>query len=274
MTADLHIHSTASDGLFTPARLFELGREAGLQYMALTDHDTLDGLAAWPCEKGGPQLIPGVEISCHLDQDIHLLAYGVREEMTGLTDFLARMRKDRIARFGAMVEKLQALGLSIALDRFDLSCCASIGRAHLARALFESGQVKSVQEAFNRYLSHGCPAYVPRPRLSPRDAILMIRGEGAVPVLAHPGLYSFGQNHFFSLLSEWKEAGLMGLEVYHSANRPPQPYEQMARSLDLMITGGSDFHGLYDGHSPLGSQCAQWHTVDQDMERLLQSLTF
>jgi len=272
MTADLHIHSTASDGLFSPAQLFEMGREAGLQYMALTDHDSLEGLPAWPQETGGPRLIPGVEISCMLDQDIHILAYGVHTGMSGLTDFLTRMRRDRIQRFSLMVEKLRELGLSVALDRFDLSSCTSIGRAHLARALFESGQVTCIQDAFNRFLGPGCPTYVPRPRLSPREAIALLREEGAVPVIAHPGLYGFSPAHLLSLLKEWQKAGLMGVEVYHSANRPPQPYETAARELDLIITGGSDFHGLHDGHSPLGSQCTLWRTLHQDLERLLTAL--
>lgn len=272
MLADLHIHSNASDGLFTPAQLFEMGREAGLQYMALTDHDTLDGLAAWPQQAGGPLLIPGVEISCMLSQDIHLLAYGVSASMTGLTDFLKQMRLERARRFDAMVEQLKKQGLTNALDLLTLPPSGSIGRAHLARALFESGQVESVQEAFKRYLSPGCPAYVPRPKRSPSEVIRLLRQEGAVPVLAHPGLYDFSETTLFTLLSQWKQDGLMGLEVYHSANRPPQIYERMARSLGLIVTGGSDFHARHDSHSPLGSQCAQWPTVDEDLQRLLTVL--
>ncbi|MBQ8536073.1 MAG: hypothetical protein IJ461_01530 [Clostridia bacterium] len=272
MLADLHVHSTASDGLFSPAQLFEMGREAGLAFMALTDHDTLEGLSAWPADAAGPRLIPGVEISCTLSCDIHLLAYGVSPRMTELNAFLSRMRQERAERFEIMVDKLNQQGLCIALNQIPLPPSGSVGRAHLARALFESGQVSSLQEAFNRYLAPGRPAYVPRPKRSPKEVICLLRELGAVPVIAHPGLYGFEEAAFYSLLVEWKQAGLMGLEVYHSANRPPQPYEAMARSLQLLVTGGSDFHGMDGSHSPLGSQCALWSAAHEDLHALLAAL--
>ena len=272
MLADLHVHSTASDGLFSPAHLKAMGREAGLTYMALTDHDTFSGLALWPAAEEGPHLIPGVEISCTLSRDIHLLAYGALHPLTGLEAFLTQMRQQRLERFSAMVDQLTRLGFPIALDQITPPPSGSIGRAHLARALFECGYVSSIQEAFDRFLSPGRPAYVPRPKLSPLEVIRLIREVGAVPVLAHPGLYGFSENTLFSLLSEWKQAGLEGLEVYHTANRPPQVYEAMARSLGLLVTGGSDFHGYDESHSSLGSQSALWQTAEQDMERLLNAL--
>lgn len=154
----------------------------------------------------------------------------------------------------------------------DLAPAESVGRAHLARILFESGQVASIQEAFARYLAPGRPAYVPLPKQSPSQVLRLLQACGAVPVLAHPGQYGFSPAGLESLLKQWQREGLMGLEVYHSANRPVPPYLRLARSLGLMVTGGSDFHGGDGYHSPLGSQTKDWRSVSQDMERLLSAL--
>lgn len=272
MRADLHIHSTASDGRLSPAQLKAQGLELGLDYMALTDHDTLQGLAAWPGEDPGPMLIPGVEISCALDTEIHLLAYGVSAQMTPLADFLAQMRRERAERAARMAQALRALGFRVSLERLTSPPAESVGRAHLARILFESGQVASIQEAFARYLAPGRPAYVPLPKQSPSQVLRLLQACGAVPVLAHPGQYGFSPAGLESLLKQWQREGLMGLEVYHSANRPVPPYLRLARSLGLMVTGGSDFHGGDGYHSPLGSQTKAWRSVSQDMERLLSAL--
>jgi len=270
MRADLHVHSTASDGQFTPAQLKQMGRDMQLDVLALTDHDTLGGLVDWPADDLGPRLIPGVEISCAMDREIHLLAYGASPTHEGLAALLNALHKERSQRAHRMAEALKQQGLQVDLSL--LPADGSVGRPHLARMLVTSGQVSSIQEAFDRYLSPGRPAYVPRIKRSPGEMIRQLRDWGLAPVLAHPGQYGYDPQALYSLVQAWKRQGLAGIEVYHSANRPWQPYDSLAASMDLISTGGSDFHGMDDRHSSLGSQADLWQTAALDIEKLLRLL--
>lgn len=251
MTAyiDLHTHSTASDGSFRPAEVVRLAQAAGLTAMALTDHDTTEGLAE--ALAAGAELevevIPGVEISTrHAGNTMHILGYfldfhsGRLEERLGV---LQQARKDRNPK---IVAKLNALGIPITMEQVArVSGGGQVGRPHVARVLMELGYVKSIQQAFEIYLKNGGKAYVQKFRFPLREALDMIRQARGVPVLAHPFTLELGAAALRDLVAELRANGLAGIEVFYSDHTPEQEalYLRLARELDLLVTGGSDFHG-------------------------------
>ncbi|HPZ42431.1 MAG TPA: PHP domain-containing protein [Bacillota bacterium] len=244
MQADLHIHTTYSDGLDPPEKIVSLAKSAGLGAIAITDHDTLDGII--PAVKAGKEqnleVIPGIEVSSEYGgEEIHILGYLIRLNHEELLDKLSLFRENRIDRIKKMIQKLRNLGFEVDLNRvLQISGSGSLGRPHLAAALLETGAVKSTAEAFNLYIGAGRPAYVPRYKLTPAEAIQLIHSAGGVPVLAHPGL-----NRSLQLLGELKAAGLAGLEAYHPAHTREQAacLVRLAEANDLIVTGGSDYHG-------------------------------
>ncbi len=240
--ADLHVHTTASDGIASPAEAVRLALGQGLAALGIADHDTTAGVAgALLAARGtGLEIIPGVEINTdHGTGEVHLLGYLYRWPDSRLEIQLTRLRESRLARMETMVERLQVLGLPVTRERvLALAGAAAVGRPHVARALVEGGWVRDEREAFDRYLARGRPGYVERARFSPTQAAALIREAGGVPVLAHPG------EHGKALIEELLPADLQGIEVYHPDHRPEVVIDllRLAAEYDLVVTGGSDFH--------------------------------
>lgn len=253
---DLHTHSTASDGLLTPAQLVALAVERGVQTLALTDHDTIAGLpeASAAATAAALRFVPGVELSTHVEAgEVHMLGYFVDTADPALRDALARFRVARAGRAEEMVARLTAAGAPITLARVHaFAAGGSIGRPHVARALIEAGHAASLNEAFERWLVRGRPGYVERFRLTPPAAIRLIRAAHGVPVLAHP----HSVDDLAMLLPQLLEAGLLGLECYYGDYDEPRKrdYLAIAKRHGLVATGGTDFHGGSGAHRrPLGS---------------------
>jgi predicted metal-dependent phosphoesterase TrpH len=240
---DLHAHSTASDGELSPAALVQYAQARRLAALALTDHDTVDGIDdALQAARGTPlQLIPGVELSCDVPKtEVHILGYFMDGHSPELAAMLVRFRDGRYGRAEKMVRKLTALGAPISFERVkQIAGDASLGRPHVAQVLVEAGHVATTAEAFDRLIGRNGPAYVERFRLEPEDAVAIILRAGGVPVLAHPR----DVTHWIEPLVK---VGLIGLEARYGA------YDEMTRGdlvrlakrYDLLVTGGSDFHGL------------------------------
>ncbi len=269
LRADLHTHTLASDGTCTPAENVRLAKEAGLHAVAITDHDTVAGIgeAMKASREYGVQVIPGVEISSvGIGQDIHVLGYFIPYEDEKFMAELAKLRDTRHKRNKMLVAKLNELGIPIDLEkvyRRKEGTDKNIGRPHIAEELMELGAVKSIEEAFEKYLGKGGLAYVNPPRISPQEAIRLIRQSGGVAVLAHPGLY--GNDDF---VEELILHGLDGIEVWHPDNSEEQRqhYMRLADDYGLVMTGGSDFHGWRGEepfHAMLGSSTTTAKAVQQ-----------
>lgn len=274
MKFDLHTHTTASDGTDTPAQLIERAARGGFGLIAVTDHDTLSGLdeAESAGRARGVRVIPGVEISAGEEIEVHVLGYGIRDREP-LEQALSGMREARRARMRKMIGKLRDLGIEVDRERVAALSGDSVGRPHLARALVEMGCVRDVREAFFRYLSPGRPAYVPREKLTVAQAIHLLRSAGALPVIAHPGQNKGAAFWMSDRLAAMKKEGLMGLEAYHMAHTQAecQAFDRMARKLGLLVTGGSDYHGLVK-QIELGDGMQYWTTREQDLEAFLQKV--
>lgn len=261
---DLHTHSTASDGLLAPAQLVALAVERGLRILALTDHDTIAGLseAAAAAAAAGLRFIPGVELSTHVERgEVHVLGYFIDPTDPALLTALARFRDAREGRAATMVERLTAAGAPIRLERVLALAGGSIGRPHVARALVEAGHATSINEAFERWLVRGRPGYVERFRLTPADAVRLIRAACGVPVLAHP----HSADDLDSLLPKLVAAGLAGIECYYGDydDARKADYLALAAHHDLVATGGTDFHGTGVAHRrPLGGTWLPPETVE------------
>lgn len=244
---DFHTHSTRSDGTLTPSALVELAWRNGVRVLALTDHDTLEGIVearAAAAGLPGLLLIPGVELSCDLPgTEVHMLGLFVDPDDERLAVELARLREGRVARGRGIVEALERLGAPIEWDRVrEIAGDASIGRPHVAQALLERGYVGSIEEAFDRYLARNGPAYVEREKLEPEQAIAMIAAAGGLAVLAHP---SFTADHD-AVAARLTPAGLFGMEVYYKDYEPGlvEELRLLAERLGLFPLGGSDYHAL------------------------------
>lgn len=248
MPADLHLHSNLSDGTHPPEEIVDLAKEAGLKTIALTDHDIVDGVAAavGRGEKVGVEVIPGVEFTTEIPRsEVHILGYFIDCRNAGLLAVLEKIQEDRIKRVYKIVRKLNELGVDIdAEDVFAVSARKAPGRPHIARALIKLGAVAGFREAFNRYLDFRAPAYVSHYKLSPAEAIRMVRDAGGIAVYAHPG-----SSNCDGIIPDLMVEGLKGLEVYYPGHRPDQVqhYLNLAKKQGLLVTGGSDFHGLDSG---------------------------
>jgi len=247
MEYDLHVHTNASDGLFSPPEIIDMAYKAGLKGIAITDHDTLEGLAqaqAYLGEKQIPmEFIPGVELNTEYKQtEIHILGYYIDYQQGKLVNYLAQIKKQRGARAEQMVEKLNNLGFDVSFAQVEsLAQGDSIGRPHIAMALIEKGYVSSVEEAFEKLLGQGKPAYVPRYKFLPQEAIALIKEAGGIAVLAHPGLVKEQR-----CVAEILKMGLDGIEVFYPQHTQEEIdyFLHLSRSNKLIITGGSDFHGI------------------------------
>jgi len=272
---DLHLHSTASDGTDAPGTLVSLAAEKGFDLIALTDHDTMNGVseAREAGRRLGVRVVSGVEISAGGDTEVHVLGYAIREP-DKLVQVLERMRLQRSQRMRQMVMKLNDLGIPVHLERVTGMARESVGRSHLARVLVEDGVVHDVREAFQRYLAPGKPAYVEREKLTVSQAVALIDSAGGIPVIAHPG-----QNHGDSFwlkerFAELKESGLRGIEAYHMAHSQQQAitFSRMAKDLGLLVTGGSDYHGTIKNVA-IGDGMQYWKTKETDIVRFLDAIS-
>ncbi len=271
---DLHVHTDASDGQFSPFQVISLAKEKGVNLLAITDHDTLDGLnkIREQALETDIDILPGVEISAGGDNEVHILGYGIHEGMRRLHALLQDMRKEREERVRRMIDKLQTLGMPIDLDEIASPQADSLGRAHIGRAMVRKGLADSIYDAFERFLSPGRPGFEPRPKRKVSQVVRLLREEGAVPVIAHPGLLKMDPEDLRPLLKEWKDEGLMGLEAYHPAHLPSmtRTWDGLARKSGLLVTGGSDFHGQDGRHMDIGAMLPHWPTASEDAFQLLE----
>ena len=243
---DLHLHTTASDGRLDPADLVARAHDAGVRTLSVTDHDTMSGVpaAAEAASTLGLEFLPGVEITAVLEQrDVHLLGYFLDPLPPALESFLQAQRDDRITRARAMSERLEGLGVPIAIEPIVESAVAagrSVARPLLARALVDAGHASSLREAFDRWIGDGGTAYVPRTGSSPADVVRLVSRAGGVCSIAHPGLVN--RDHLVPSLAK---AGLAAIEVYHPEHdhSAQTRYRRLAVQHDLAVTGGSDYHG-------------------------------
>jgi predicted metal-dependent phosphoesterase TrpH len=256
---DLHLHTTASDGTMSPAELVRYAQEKGLKVIAITDHDTIEGLSEGIQEgnKVGLEVIPGVELSADAPTGtMHLLGYYIDPDSSELADKLRVLQQARMERNLKMVEKLRALGISLELSEVKAAPeHGQIGRPHFAYTMVQKGYAQNIQDAFDRYLGKGRPAYVEKFRFSPAEAMDFIRKAGGITVLAHPfTLKQAEPQDFEALIRELKEKGLDGIEVYYPEHSDGQKrlYRDVAQKYGLVISAGSDFHGLTKDEADLG----------------------
>jgi predicted metal-dependent phosphoesterase TrpH len=263
-TADLHLHTTFSDGTETPERVLEMVQQAGLSAVAITDHDTVEGMARSAAAAAARriELIPGIEMSSCSRQgiEVHLLGFLFDREHPLLTRHLAEQKARRVERVHEMVKRLQRVGVTIQAEEvLQLAGEGTVGRPHVARVLLKHGYVSSFSEAFSRYIGTNNPGFVPGSTLSPAHVLGVIRAAGGIPVLAHPIYLKCDP-----LIDELAQEGLLGLEVYHACHPPEtvRHYEQIADRLKLLKTGGSDFHGDAKEGQPVGSVKIPYTLVD------------
>ena len=271
---DLHSHTTASDGALAPRELVRKAVEHGVRVLAITDHDSTDGLAEALEEARhhpGLTIVPGLEINCDVSGgEVHVLGYCVDYEAGWFQDFLREQRAERVARVHRIAARLAELGMPIDPEEVFAICQeGSPGRPHVAQVMIKRGYVKSVNEAFDRYLHTGGPASVSRRRLTPVEAVQIIRRARGVPVFAHPGLAKKDD-----MIQELVDAGLMGIETYYNEHSAAQvrAYLDLCDRYGLVATGGSDFHGPHTGRvNPPGSPkvpASAWEGIQERASRL------
>ena len=261
--ADLHVHTFYSDSTFSPEEVVACAKDRGLAAIAICDHDSIDGIE--PCLKLGEvmdvEIIPGIELTVEKeDAEIHLLGYFVDWKNAFFCSKLKEMQKMRIDRVREMIKRLHKAGVKVDPEEvFRLAGRGTVGRLHLAQAIIKGGTVKGFREVFEKYIGFRKPCYVSSARFSPRETIEMILKTGGVPVLAHPGV--MGKDEYIPELIEY---GLRGIEVYHTdhKNNAVKHYEELAKEHNLLMTGGSDCHGLGKGRVLLGEVRVPYDIVE------------
>lgn len=244
----MHVHTTASDGVLTPKEAIDLAIKRNIDGIAITDHDTVKGIEEGIIYAKGKEsfiLIPGIELSTeYSNEEIHILGYKIDYKSEELLDKLNILKKSRVKRAEGIVERLKDLGYSISYEEVvQISGDGVVGRPHIAMALVNKKAVQDIPEAFRKLLNKGCPAYIPRFKLSPSEAIDLIKRINGIPVLAHPGLISKP-----SFIQDLIKLGIEGIEVYHPDHSHSQEtvYLKIANAYNLMVTGGTDFHYPHD----------------------------
>ena len=258
---DLHCHSTASDGTLSPAEVVDLAVSSGLSALALTDHDTIEGVAeaAGAARKVGLDFVPGIEISCDVPRPatMHLLGYGFDPRNPVLLDLTTRLIEGRNDRNPRIIRKLNELGVTITMEEVEAEAGGTVvGRPHIAAVLLRKGYVSSIKQAFDKYLAQGAPAYFDKERLTPKQAIGLVLESGGVPVLAHPvQLRTENDAQLERIVKDLTDLGLVGLEVIHSDHDAAlvEKYSMLAERYGLIKTGGSDFHGTNKKDITLGT---------------------
>lgn len=275
MAVDLHTHSTASDGTDSPDQLVRLASAARLTAIALTDHDTMEGLpeAQAAAEREGIELIPGVELSLEReDGGMHLVVLWLEPGPGPLQDKLAALQQGREGRNARIVEILDQHGMELTVAEVaDEAGGGSVGRPHIAAVMMRKGYVPDMRTAFDEWLGTGKPAYVARPRLNPEEGIGLARQSGAVPILSHPHTLGISRaEDMAALLDRLREAGLVGLEAVYSSYRrhEREGYAHLARRFGLIPSGGSDYHGDYKPGLQIGSGYGDLGVPEALMEEL------
>jgi len=268
---DLHVHTTFSDGMFTPEKVVKKAIELGMRAIAITDHDCVDGITPAIEAAAGTSLeiIPGVEVSAiKKDTEIHILGYFIDWLNPQISKRFQRMKDNRVKRMKKMINLLKKEGLKVTeAEVFDSVKSGTVGRLHLARVMLKNKCVRNLKEAFDNYIGDGKPCCVRHERLDYRKAIDFIRASGGVPVIAHPA--TMGKDEF---IPSYKRAGLRGLEVYHSKQRGSSnaKYLKMAKEQDLIVTGGSDCHGMEPGKVLLGKVKVGYEVVTRLREESIK----
>lgn len=255
---DLHAHSDASDGTLSPSELVREAKAAGLAALALTDHDTVKGIkeARDAAKEAGIELVPGIELSTSFKEtEVHMVGLLIDETSPELLKHVRRFLDSRKDRNQKMYEKLREEGFDISKEKLcEMFPKAVLTRAHVARFLLEKGYIKSMQEAFDKYVGDGCRCYVPREKISPGQAVRLIHAAGGIAVLAHPALYRISSEDMRRLLDECKQDGLDAIEAFYSTYQPDDArrIRTLADEYGLALSGGSDFHGSNKPHIRLG----------------------
>lgn len=267
MFADLHLHTTFSDGLDHPSHVVKRAKDIGFAMIAITDHDTVDGIpeAQAAARAFSVDVLAGTEISCTFDRaEVHVVGLGVNPASVPLRDALDRLKQGRLERAAKIIEKLRHKGVEVDLDSL-LGQPGVIGRMNIARAIWESGQAKTVQHAFDKFLNPGKPAYAPHFRLTCEAAIAAIQGAGGLAFIAHPGIGGASRR-----LSSLLKFPFDGIEAYHSKHSPGKTDAllQLARERNLLVSGGSDCHGETAGKAEMGRVRVPWEFVERIREAL------
>ena len=276
---DLHTHTTASDGSFSPEELIRLASEIDLRGIAITDHDTVDGISRGRGEARVQNVpfISGVEISAEYRKDgtMHILGYLIDEENEHLEKGLDFLKDARRKRNPQMIKLLNDAGITIMMDDVVAeSGGGEVGRPHIAKAIVKGGFASSITAAFDRYIGKEAPYYVDKARLSISDSISLIRKSGGIPVLAHPKTLNIpSPEEAEAYFSDLKEMGLMGIECYYYSHskRETKFYLNIANELGLLVTGGSDFHGANKPDAKLGVGKGNLNVPEELMYGLLEA---
>ena len=270
MSADLHLHTYFSDGTFSPEEVARLAKDKGLKAVALTDHDTMEGCARMSaaCQEAGIEFIPATELTAEVHgHEIHFLGYFLDAQNERLSSELAKFQKVRQRRIHEMSAKLNQSGVPLKAETvFALANCRAPGRPHVARALVQEGYCASLDEAFERFLRKGKPAWVPKFQICARDAIDLVHQAGGLAVMAHPGL-----NRTDEIIPELVKTGLDGLECFHTKHSTSmtEHYLQIAEAHNLLVTGGSDCHGLSKGKPLIGTVRIPYRLVERMKDAIL-----
>ncbi|WHZ22307.1 MAG: putative PHP family metal-dependent phosphoesterase [Nitrospira sp.] len=276
---DLHLHTTHSDGSFSTREVMTFAKQAGVTALAITDHDIVEAIpeASTIGTELGIEVVPGVEISSRLgESELHILGYFLHWTDPLLNQRLATLRDSRHDRNPKIVRRLNELGIDITYDEVRaLAGTESVGRPHIARVLMDKRVVTSAKEAFDRYLANGRPAFVDRELPEPTEAVRWIHEAGGVPVLAHPTWVRTSAEGLRTLLHQLKEAGLGGIEVHYSTHTPSQTteYLALAKQCDLLVTGGSDFHGVTKPDIEVGIGRGQLKVSEKLLDPLRKAAT-
>lgn len=271
---DLHVHSTASDGTFTPKEVVKLAAKSGLSAFALTDHDTVKGVdeAIESAKKLNLEVIPGVEISTrYKEKEIHIVGLFLDHHNSQLLTGLGNEIDIRNKRNQMLIEKFNEYGFPVTMEKMhEMFPDSVITRAHFASYMAKKGYVKSTLDAFNRYLGEGMPLYVPRDKKSPEEAIKLITSAGGVAILAHPLLYHLTMGELRDLCIMLKELGLVGIESMYSTYKcfDELSVKNLAKEVGLLESGGSDFHGANKPHIKIGSGMGTLRISSEYMEKL------
>ena len=284
MRIDLHIHSTASDGTLWPSEILALAQDLNIAAISITDHDTLEGSKnALSCGIPRPvKFLTGVEISADppgsfsLSGSLHILGYGIDVDHPDLNQKLFMLKDSRENRNPRILQLLSGRGIDIGFDELkNLADKSALGRPHIARLMVQKGYVPSIDAAFDQYLGYGKPAYVDRFRFGCEDTIRIILDAGGIPVLAHPMLLGVQDNDIFEdLIALLAEMGMRGIEVYYPGHTKDlmDYYTRLARRHDLLITGGTDFHGDLNPEIKMGSGTGDLYIPYELYEKLISSL--
>ncbi len=276
---DLHVHSAASDGSLSPRQVVVTAKAQGLRAIALTDHDTIEGLeeALAAGAELGLEVIPGIEISAdHEPGSMHILGYFINYRNGRLDEQLRVLKQARAERNPQIIAKLQKLGLAITMAEVqEVSGGGQVGRPHIAQVLVQKGYVANFQEAFGKYIGNHGPAYVTKFRFPPQDAIAMITAAGGLASLAHPFTLEYSSTgHLRMILQQLQDWGLAALEVYYPEHPPERQgiYKKLAQELGLLTTGGSDYHGVIKPEVKIGqvgpNQYVSYELAEKLKERL------